>query len=282
MRTEYDEVKLNFTQYFDSWGEYVKHVTTVPPTYRGQLSSERQRDTGFFGTPSFDAATELARTGWAEGADRVNELATRIMHKVTSLIELPRLVYRDEGDMFDIALALEGESDCWFGTESEYSEGPGGKVTRIVFNCTVSGGLGQDVIIARGAVCLALVEALEYLGRPVELILNISDGTHSDKGVGELYVTVKDAGEPVDVRRLAFMAAHPSSFRRLGFRWIEQLPTPMVSTRCNVGYGRCCEATDKGDIYFGMGMYGERQWTNPTNAAAFLLDTLRAQGFEIE
>lgn len=266
------------TDTFHSWGDYLQHMRNDPVTWHGRLSSVTG-DESFTGSASWNECLTLARDGWEEGAERVNALANVLVDRVTSLIEVPEVVMADEGTAFDMGLALDGEEECWFSTVPTYSDGPGSKVTRIVFNCIASAGISTKVIIARGSACLALALILEQLGRPVELVLACSDdGTG---GIAEAYVTVKEAGDPLDVQRVAFITAHPSTLRRLMFRWLEQLPDGM-SGRCSGGYGRCVEATDRGDIYFGMAMLGHVQWANPEAAIRWLLDEVRKQGFEID
>lgn len=87
-------------------------------------------------------------------------------------------------------------------------------------NCNTT----ADELLRAGKVMLELVYRLEAGGTRVEL--NICNFTADCRNIQQDKVCcctlVKRASEPLDVRKMAFPIAHPSYFRRFGFRWLER------------------------------------------------------------
>ena len=54
---------------------------------------------------------------------------------------------------------------------------------------------------------------------------------------------VKSYAEHLDLQKLTFPVAHPSMFRRFGFKWLETVPT-LTESRFSMGYGRSVGCDD--------------------------------------
>ena len=107
--------------------------------------------------------------------------------------------------------------------EDETGDNKSGKIVNIAFNMSASGSISADEMFNKGATIAALVELLERAGKRVELKGRMSTTGHDKAKTNFRYqVMIKEAGEPIDVDRLAFSLAHPGCLRRLGFSIMEQ------------------------------------------------------------
>ena len=86
-----------------------------------------------------------------------------------------------------------------------------------------SAGISGQEMFNKGATIAALIELLERAGKRVELKGRMAV-TGYDKPVSTFryQMIIKEAGEPIDVDRIAFALAHPGCLRRLGFSIMEQ------------------------------------------------------------
>lgn len=207
---------------FEFWSEFVDYAASQPSTVPHASRSSRVGNYKFTETLSFESAVKLALDGWDEGREQVKKLSGPIVEKVCNLIERQDLVYDVEGMGIDIARFVDGEPECWQRYETTVVEGESSKLIHIVFNLTVSSGIDQRVITAKGAAIAALVETLEYAGNRVKVTIAHALNHY------ECYVTVKSFDQPIDLGRLVFALAHPSSLRRIFFSAQECQPRENV------------------------------------------------------
>lgn len=273
------------TGVFD-WQSYLAFVgddSTIP---KGRTSASRhgktavashnQDDYDWYKTRDFPEAMNLAMEGWSEAAERTRAIADPMFDKVSSLIAKHDMVYDVEGIGFDVARLLDGEPEHWVRWEEKIVEGPGSRIVRIALNQTVSAGVSADVIEAKGAVASALVELFEYSGTRCELWLVARYQDHGYHITSR--VLVKAADQPLDLPRVMFALAHPSSFRRLSFSFVERCHEDLWQ-HFRHGYGRVEELdASEWDIYIPGSVYGQDEWTNPVKAKEFVIETLREQG----
>ena len=67
---------------------------------------------------------------------------------------------------------------------------------------------------------MSLVDTLEDQG--ISVSLTLSYGAEQNGRTIRLDIIAKEAGQPLDRDRIVFATTHPSMFRRLAFRWMEQ------------------------------------------------------------
>lgn len=188
---------------------------------------------------------KLAREGWAEGRAEVEAARAHFAQVVGSKARRTVLSHSVAGFSPDVGAFLQGEPENMFAREDIEVETVG-KIVHLVVNGTASAAISSKEIIKRGALIVALVDALEASGFSVEATLTF----HGKIGgvETEQFIPIKSAGEPVEIDRLAFCIAHPSCFRRLGFSCWEHDAAYMAKCYYS-GYGRCAESNEKGDIY---------------------------------
>jgi len=215
---------------FDSITDLVAEAADATRPIRPGLKVTSQ-DTGrddFFWTKTFQEAVDLARLGWPEGAAKVaqhrEQCAAFLAAAKTA--KTREFGWDVEGQFIDVGRLLSGEPESC-GNEFDGGNQVSGRVVSIRLNQSVSGAISADTICARGVTVLVAVDLLESLGTRCEV--TVSKGSISTGSAGSVrnlqvdtHVVVKQAGDAVDLDKLAFWVAHPASFRRLGFRLNEQ------------------------------------------------------------
>lgn len=108
------------------------------------------------------------------------------------------------------------------------------KVLNIVIDGSVSAFVNKRQIQSAGILYATIIDLLEKLGYRCNLYL-----AQSSEYNGHIYILltrVKTDREPFNLKKLAFCIAHPSYFRRIGFKWIESADIGCEPTHS--GYGR--------------------------------------------
>ena len=260
---------------FDSWGDYLAHVSQTPTSPR---EMSKDNTFSFTETASYEQAMQMANEGWASAEADARKLSNAIMRRVGSVVERDEELFDVEGQGIDIGLFNSGLPEHWVRYEQHFQEAPG-PIVRIVFNAAASGGISTRSMISKGAAVAGLIECIELSGKSVELwmAIVISAGYEAL----ELRVKVKDAGQPLDMGRVMFALAHPSSLRRLGFRVVE-LSQHKNWSAANYGFpADIADGRDKGDLYIAKSYYGEPQWTDEQETIKWVIETLRSQNVTV-
>lgn len=215
---------------FDNVGDYLRFLADTKQVHKLIETSDTRGPVAWNGnTNSLDHAVSLVETGWADGAAKVAHWRDRLscFLDAAKTAKSRTFAWDVVGDFVDVGRYLTGEPEC-FGAEQETGEQLSGKVVTIRINACVSGALQPEAIIARGVSVLVAVDLLESLGRRCEVIVSQATSTVRHGGAGstanlrlDCNVTVKKAGQPLDIDRLAYAVAHPGWFRRLGFKFME-------------------------------------------------------------
>jgi hypothetical protein len=218
------------TRNYESLTDYLAEVCDDTRPIKPGLT-ETSHNTGrvdFTWTDTFEEAVELARDGWAEGTAKVVEHREKAQAFLSAAktAKTREFGWDVEGQFIDVGRLLGGEPECC-GAEFDGGNAVASRVVSLRVNQAVSCSVDADAICARGVTVLCAVDLLESCGIRCEIILSI--GNISTGGQGsvrnrqvESHVVLKRASDPVDLDRLAFWIAHPASFRRFGFRWLEQ------------------------------------------------------------
>ena len=198
-------------------------------------ASSHQNSASWAGTDTYEEAVALMQHGWPEGAARVGRVRSSLERAVESLVQARSqdIQFGYEGEWVDIGRLAEGDPECC-GYWSDDGEDNQKKVIKIVANICVSGSISTDAMFARGAACVAAVDLLESLGHRVELWVGVGCNRYDEERL-DSQVLVKDAGQPVDTDRLAYVLCHPAFFRRVYFAHMElNRMTPCGCLPCGV------------------------------------------------
>lgn len=170
-------------------------------------------DSSWYGTPSMPAAIDLCQNGWKAGTEQV----ARLRDKINAANPTgPRLI------KWDIAGAYPSVPRALAGNPMNMRRMDNAKLRRkpVITLLHQMNGLSHvkaEVFNNKAAAMAAIVDAIESAGFSVELIgVTLSDG--SSGGFAHiLAVTLKSAGQQVDIGSLAFSLGHAGMFRRFVF-----------------------------------------------------------------
>jgi hypothetical protein len=257
------------------------------------LASRREgaRVVEWSGGLTWEEAKRMALSGWGDIIPEIEKYRAVITPIITDKVLRPRQVYAVAGYSVDVGSFLANDPECFINREYEERNYPG-KVFKIVCSVSHSSGISKNVIINRGAIICALIDAIEYAGHRVEVVCNNASAAYNDEnslkgqqkedGWFEVSVLIKKATQPLDMSDLAYCLAHPSMLRRIMFSAAEIEGWSDVSRE----YGYPAEATDKGDLYVKELFYGE--FANESEAVSdvkvidWVLTQLRKLGVDIE
>lgn len=197
---------------FDTYGKFLEHCEAIPGQYK--LADDSAPDDWAGGT--YDEAMALARYGWPKGTIIATKKATQIVsrlieHTATGLFE--EVGYDVIGAAYDAGAYAQGQPEAWGTLQPQSSK----RAVRLVVNISVSAGVPNSAIEARGTTVGALVLALQARGYPVTVDMFWHSITQ--RGTGKpisLLVRILSAeGSPLDVDRLIYALGHPTMVRRL-------------------------------------------------------------------
>jgi hypothetical protein len=216
--------KTSRTHNFDSVSQFV--AESVPKARASGLTDYRddsRSQRSWYGTPNFEAAERLLSTGWREGAERIAALRDRVSGIVEAVkrAKTQQVSYDVTGEWVDVGRIATGEPECC-GVQIDDGSSATERVVTLRYNAAVSCSVSTDAITARGVAVLAAVDLIESCGVRCEVYY--SQGSRAFGGAEdhlECNVLVKEAGQAVDLDRLAFVLTHPSFFRRFGFAFLE-------------------------------------------------------------
>lgn len=189
----------------------------------------------------FDGAMHAYRGGWAEGAQKAEELAERIVPRPIG--RRTTLVRDVVGALPNVGAYLAGAPNSMYRVSKKTAHArPYVHIyTSIGFSATCNANDAFD----RGCALVALIDALEIAGCRVKVtLMRPSTPSYGARGKGSrsrycMRFMVKDYGDRLDIDQLIFTAAHPAFCRRITFRLQEnwhEAPGAVRDTRG--GYGR--------------------------------------------
>jgi hypothetical protein len=218
--------KKTINHRFESLGEMLRFADTTPPTWESRSSRSKGGD--WNGSKDWNEALDFAAHGWPEGRAKMGK-ALAAAAAASSFDSYPAMALDVAGAYPMPHLAAAGEPFCMV-TPAPISE-RNRPVLRLCIAGAVSSMVNGGEIVNYGAALLTVIDALEAADYRVELSLCFALRSHSQTEAS-FTVTVKQAQEPLELDRLAFVLASPAMWRRLGFAIIETLPQDFES-----GYG---------------------------------------------
>lgn len=206
---------------YESVADYVASVTDpnrrIPSDVYQAHADTGRRD--FYWTETFADACRLQREGWSEGAEKVarHREGFNAFIQAASNAKARQQSWDVSGQWIDVGRYLTGEPECW-GSETDGNTTMS-RVVSIRLNNCVSAAVDPSTIVARGLAVLVAVDLLEACNVRCEVI--VGTASRQDGDVVESNVIVKRAGDPAEPNAMAFNIAHPSFFRRFGFKFME-------------------------------------------------------------
>lgn len=168
------------------------------------------------GVASYDEALELMRTGYQPTVE-----ALRGATKIKVAGERKRFSFENSVQGFApvVPLALMGVPNSMIDMRIRPIKT---KVIDIYYDMTVNSGVRPEQILDNGNKILGAIIELEKQGYRFNLyaVQAFSDRWSADM----MIVKVKDARQPLDLKRVSFPLAHTAFFRVIGFDWYSKVP----------------------------------------------------------
>lgn len=204
---------------FEDMADLLRTAADYDRTAEGRSNSAMNGEASWAGSSTVETAISTARTGWPEGLEKIAK-ARRGLPGLTaprSIIPCPTIA--EDGDEILVDRFLDGESDCWLDFP-QVEKSVSGRIIPIIVNLAVSCGVDKSKIEERGALVVALVDALESAGYRVELTMceRWKAVYSSTPEFFQWSVILKKCEEPLEIDRLAFAMISPAMTRRIGFR----------------------------------------------------------------
>lgn len=180
----------------------------------------------WYGVDSYDQALEYMRTGYQPTVESM-----RGVFKANKMGEGTRFSFRNEIQGFApvVPLALKNVPNCMVNMMMKPIKA---KVIDIYYDSTVVCSISSEKIIEAGQKLLGTIIEMERQGYRFNLyaVQNYSDSNDSDM----MIVRLKNASQPLDLKRVSFPLTHTAFFRVIGFDWYSKMP----GGRYRSGYGQ--------------------------------------------
>lgn len=219
-------------EHFDSIHQM---LSVIESRKNNEVMSDRESsqtgDKSFTGTKSYSEAKELFQNGYTDILDKIKQGVSGNL-KRTEIRQRRNVQTGVVGYAPHVPNAILGLPNSMIYTKSAPQKV---KAVSIVVGITENCGTEADEFVKSGIAALGVVNALELRGYRVNLkvAFYVAQGGN-ERAFGT--VSVKDYREHLDLQKLCFPLAHPSMFRRFGFKWLETSPE-IKDTGWNWGYG---------------------------------------------
>lgn len=212
-----------------NWHDFCAVVAQRPTMFGWAGSSQREGRDDWTGTRGPAENLDLMRRGWPEGTRRIVAGVTTLTAAQDDL--QPQWAMDAVGAFPDVGAYLAGEIEHM---HSPDMEAPAAPILRLFVPGAVASDIDPWQIENFGIALLTLIDSLERDGRQIELVwqMTAAPTKYSRKGSSKrvlaglppcsVQVTLKQAGEHMDLDRLAYAIAHPSMLRRSSFAVMEQ------------------------------------------------------------
>jgi hypothetical protein len=251
-----------------------------PSPWSHNSTDRIERSGGFTGTHTYADALTLLREGWKEGRDQIVE-GLRATAPTTMRTTVRTL---DVAGAYPIAaMAAAGDMQCMVAIGEDIAPRP---TIRMVIGTSYMSDTPHSAIINRGVAVCRVLDAIEAAGTRVELISEWHNRCEHGPAVGQTFkasIIVKETHDPLEIDRVAFVFAHPSMNRRIGFR-LRELTKPSDWMDSSYGVTQPLQAADYPDaIVLQPILPGQHSaYATPERAFQTVTANCRAAGIEID
>lgn len=173
-------------------------------------------DTDWCGVDSYEQALEYLETGYQPVVDK---LKFAIRANVSG--QGKRISFHNDivGYAPIVPLAIMGVPNAMVNSHMKAIKA---KVIDVYYDGTFASGVSSDTIIKTGEKVISVILQLEQQGYRFNLyqVQSYSD----NYGCDMMTVKLKDAAQPLDLKRISFPLTHTGFFRVIGFDWYSKTP----------------------------------------------------------
>lgn len=219
-------------EHFDSIHQMLSVIESRPnnAVMRGKNSSA-MGDRKFTGTSTYEEAKQLFESGYTEVLDQIKTGVGANLRK-TQNVNRRSIQTGVVGYAPHVPNAILGLPNSMILTEQQPQKI---KTVSVVVGITENCSVKAETFIKSGIAALSVVNTLELRGYRVMLKVAFWCASAGDERAWGT-ITLKDYREHLDIQKLCFPLAHPSMFRRFGFKWLETCPQ-IKDYEWNFGYG---------------------------------------------
>lgn len=200
----------------------------------GRHSSQEKGDSSWYGTNSWDEAIELLRNGYTKILPEIHQNMNRNAKVYNQHMTLPKSMPQNLpiGYVPNVPNAIMNLPNSMISIERKPQKR---KTMSIIYSIGGSAFEDEEFFIKSGVTICSAINIIEAKGIQTKLELSFMPTTERGETVFPT-VTLKDYGQKFDLQKLCFPLAHPSMFRRIGFKYLETCPEMTVSS-FSFGYG---------------------------------------------
>ena len=213
--------------------EYIKNNPRNPVFANERFLASSEVDsyrTNFTKTKTFDEALHLLQYGWHEKA---KELENRLKaKKINATNKSQKSIYDVVGHQASVPRYLQGIPTNMVNKKTIIKKQP---VITIVKNIGYNSNVDSETIMEQSVKALQIIQTIENSGTRVNL-----DLIKYTSGIKQNMVTrirIKNAGERLNISKMAFPLIHPSMLRRIMFAHVETC-RELRDNSYSGGYGR--------------------------------------------
>jgi hypothetical protein len=249
-----------------TWGAFRAEFESLPNSFCWMGNSK-----GFQGVRNLGEARALADKGWAEGMVKARAVALPAVETAArEVVESPDMAQDVTGAAFDIGGYLSGEPECWARPDVVDAK----PAIVLTANLSASGGIPAEMLTLRGTAVAALALALQTGGYAVKVyvVMGCPVGEYSGPGTFIRVCLTDDTGGVLDLDRLVYALAHPSSLRVWGFLALARAAGKPIDTFPDLGIplDPPAELGWAGDLYLPAATLGDADWASPASVEAWV------------
>ena len=234
----------HFNSIYDFENKISETKRAVNTKFVNNQSSMTKGDESFYGTSSYEEATELLEKGWNKNMAslksnlKIFETAQKRLHAKT--------VISVAGYAPVVANAIRGVPKTMYASRKNKKTL---RTLHVVFNNTSSCQVTAEELASNGELILKLCMLLEIndIRTQIDVMPKCSfyNSNHDIDNVALCTVKIKDYQQPFNLLKMAYPLSNPSFFRRQGFRFLETLPNAKIANKMGKTYGKSLSMLDK-------------------------------------
>ena len=197
--------------------------------------SSNRDEYSFFGTKNYDEASNMLVNGYLDIMGQLKEdIAGKSKITAKHMANIPHPIPHTNitGYIPCVPNAILGLPNSMISVDRVPMKR---KTLSITYVMGANASTRKEYFSEAGAALLSAINVIEKSGIQTQLKLGFFPGEAGDELVCPA-VVIKNYGERYSLQKISFPLAHPSMFRRIGFRWLETSPD-ITAEGFNCGYG---------------------------------------------
>lgn len=227
-------IKYSFSKSFanlDGLRRYLDTAETNKTIFPEEHSKTGKKS--FTGTYSFEEADALLRDGDTKNAERLKAVSGTGLKAPAGETTKTRRYNHVTGGNVNVPAMLNGLPKSMIAQKKMIYKNT--KVLSLIYGFSIDWTVNEDEISRVSVNLVSAIMGLEKKGYRINLYVGFGC-QHSEERVG-MFVRIKDAGQYIDPKKMAYPLVNPSMLRRHNFRFLETVPGLKVKTWSH-GYGR--------------------------------------------